>query len=379
MRRSTTLAFLLVYACGNNDAPVPGENAPSTGVGTASVITDGAEIAPNVVVLDPAIAREVGVEDDALVFSAKTEAVPTLAPGDFVVSAEGDGFLRQVTGVDASDSLRYLTRPAELTEVVINGALHASLPLDPVELDLSGRVTLGDPNLALSVTPLTITVTPTVELDLEILGREVTWFSTQLSYTRTTSAGAVVDARAPKSFSTGDIALWRSPKWRFVQNIGPIPIVEVVSIVVAGGLQGRIDGLGTAVVSSACDHLQSYGLAFERGEWNQWSDGDTSCSALQPTFSGALDATVEPYLKGTLAIDFYGVAGPYLTLRDGLAADLHVCPDPGSIALSSPASVLLGADLRKIGGKKYETTVFSHVFPIREWSLDTAQVCSALP
>jgi hypothetical protein len=370
MRRLLLCVALLAVGCGT--APVGGEAE-----GLVAQDEEAMTIKKGVVVLTAEQAQNATVEADSVtVPQGLVHSLKTIAAGDFLVSGEGDGFLRRVVSVESNDALRMQTVDALLTDIVINGSLHTSLALDPIVLDLSGQANIGTEDLGVAVTPFMLSVTPTVDLDIVIKKSSVRTFSTRVRYERTTSLGFSANAKAPASFDTGDIKLWQSPKWRFVQSIGPIPIVEVVSVTVAAGLQGEISAAASLTMEGSCDHTQSYTLGYKNGEWQNNQSGDTTCTPVETDFSAAIgNIALQPYLKGTLAVDFYGIAGPYLSLSDGLLGQIATCPSPAEARLDDTARLAIGADLKKLGGKKYEATIVAAAFPIKRWSVDTSAIC----
>jgi len=373
------LMCVLVVRCASSDDLERSTSASSPAASTEkAVISDTVEIADNVVVLSGDAAKNAIVEEESV--TVPTDSVPksltAIAVGDYVVSGEGDGFLRQVVGVDRSAGLRLRTIEARLADIVINGSVHATLALDPIVLDLSGQAVLGTEDLGVSVTPFILSVTPSVDLTIEIRKNKVVTFATKFRLARSTSLGLSAVAQAPTRFETGDVTLWKSPKWRFVQTIGPVPIVEVLSVTVAAGLRGEISARASTFVSGTCDRTQTYTLGFSDGRWAANQSGDVSCSGAAPTFNSAIgDLSLEAYLKGTLAVDFYGLAGPYVAISDGLLAGVRTCPSPAAVSLDSPARLQIGADLRKLGGPKYETTPVAAAWPIGRWSIDSSSIC----
>ncbi len=132
MRRSdvpphalVALLLLLVFglmSCGK-DSKSPTE--PDNNTGSQTIIADEAKV----IDVQPNLSLQT-ITDNTITYSY-TGGTPDIATGDVLVSGEGEGYLRRVTGVSASaNELTVQTEQAVLTDIIEKGEIDTTLTLD---------------------------------------------------------------------------------------------------------------------------------------------------------------------------------------------------------------------------------------------------------
>jgi hypothetical protein len=187
---------------------------------------------------------------------------------------------------------------------------------------------------------------------------------TSASFTVTGSAAASLKARVSAS---GNCSLESTPILAdpihiatFVGFVGIIPVVIVIQgqIYVDAGLEGSA-AVCTAVSASAS---VTGGVGYDDGSFHPILNGpNTSFNFTPPTISASASAhaDVEPAIQALL----YGVGGPQLGLKAGLAFNADITKSPWW-TLTAPVSLNASLTAPALDLNSGELTLFSHEFPI---------------
>jgi hypothetical protein len=268
---------------------------------------------------------------DRLVFPSNQELLAR-QPGDLIVGAGGSGFLRQVTRVARqADQIVVDTAPASLTDAIIE-AEYTSQLLDD-KSDLSGPslngVFLGFGNTELAAGGgATVTITkgsfafhPAVDIALDIRDSVVHRFDLVASGDLDADLAFHVEGHGQTEVTVGK-DLWTSPPQAFVQTIGTVPVVEVVTVTVSAELSlASDDGMFSLDIGASAHARVEAGQRYIEGTWNPAGTLDTlTIDPSDPVFTGSTSVHAELALPVQLQVSFYDLAGPYVALAPNVAA-----------------------------------------------------------
>lgn len=286
-----------------------------------------AQAKANVIVLERVPGVDLEVLPDSLRVSLDDDAdLADAAPGDIVVCGNGGGFLRRITGIRAEDgNLVVSTERAPLTAAVESGGFHHMLAL-PMgkDIDVSGpegegvAVGLGNATLV-SDGSVDVTIReghfnfdPGFDLALDISGGHLESFEAIAK--GTIDAGLTVDVTLHDLSVKAlyDKELW-SHEYPFFQMIGPIPVVGAVELSVGVGVEVDGSGNGTLTTGGSVSASMAAGARYD-GEWHAVGDHDVWMTPIGTTYDGEGDFSVGAYAYAEVAIKFYDVVGPAISV-----------------------------------------------------------------
>jgi hypothetical protein len=270
---------------------------------------------------------------DQLVFPiAGNETLLERQPGDLLVGGNGTGFLRQVQAiVPQGDQLVVMTTPASLTDAIVQADYNSALLDD--KSDLSGPsfngVYLGFDGTEIQAgggADLTITrgkldFHPSLDLALKIRDHAVSRFDLVASGELDADLAFHVDGHGQTEFRYVK-DLWTSPPQTFVQMVGIVPVVEVVELVVSAEVNiGSDDGIFSLDVGASGHVSVDAGARYIAGTWYSANGHELTLDRSGPTFTGTSKVHVQVLLPVELHVQFYDLAGPYVSLEPKLEVD----------------------------------------------------------
>ena len=218
-----------------------------------AVDSGAAVTSDRVTVIDREPGTEIAVTADRLVLpTVGNEELLARSPGDIVVSGRGAGFLRRVMAVSERDGqIQIATEPAALTDAIVeaeyDGQVHdakwdwSGPKFGGVLLGFGGLEVQGVGAAKLTMTKGSLQFHPQLDLAMKMHYAKISKFDLV--------ASGAFDAELAIKLETAGAAeikynkdLWTSPEWTFVQMIGPVPVVEVVSIVVGLEVNASTEG-----------------------------------------------------------------------------------------------------------------------------------------
>ncbi len=301
-----------------------------------------------VTVLPDGLALE--LTPDSVAFTRTgNEALAARSPGDLVVSAQGEGFLRRVLAVhhDAdTDQVTLDTEPAALGDAVIDGDVSDSLALrdgtsDPdgkwdthtlqlINVDLRAQRPIDNANLTVDIHRAALSLRPTLDLDLAMRGRRLEHFEAVLS--SQLDADLDLEVRARAGTIKPAIKLWKSPPMIFYQQVGVVPVVETAVISVGVRLEITARGDSRVRLKGSLRSALAAGLRYENGQWQRVADASNSLTGSIPAADLDVDQIdVRAYLFTQLDVKFYDVAGPFINVGPYVQVD-HPLDSPAFAA-----------------------------------------------
>ena len=270
---------------------------------------------------------------DRLVFSAADgQALLDRQPGDLVVGGNGTGFLRRVVGVQQQgDQIVVMTAPAALSDALVQADYGSQLVDD--KSDLSGPsldgvfVGLGDTeleaggNVTAKITSGQLSFHPGLDLQLQVRDHAVQRFDLVASGALDADLAIHVEGNGATD-ATFSKELWESPSKTFVQMVGYVPVVEVVKVVVTADVDiGSDDGIFSLDVGASGHAQLDVGKRYIDGTWYSANGHTLTLDRSGPTFTGSTSAHVAVDIGVELEVNFYDLAGPFVSFAPKLEAD----------------------------------------------------------
>lgn len=304
---------------------------------------------PRVFVVEATPGVDVTVEPERLVFRlAGHEDLLRRQAGDILVCSNGTGFIRAVVSVSSADgSITIPTTPAVLGDAIIDGTATDSSDLSDMEgqwkadgkwdgvlpfdgmLEVGNTTVIGNGDVNVSLKDVSIRFKPSVNLDLDIRERRVTYFEAVAS--GTVDASMTVDVS-----TTGNIVvrqdkeLWKSTPKVFVQMVGVVPVVEVVQLTFGVGVEVASEGAATTELGGSVNGTIKAGAVYDYYGSGWKAVGERSVTVVPMAKLTEGDASIDfcVYLYGQLDVMFYDVAGPFIYVAPYVGVS-HTFGEPG--------------------------------------------------
>ena len=266
-----------------------------------------------------------------------------LTPGDVVVGAAGDGFLRRIDEVrQVGGELQLQTSQATLGDAIQQGTIRSTLSLaggtaiqpaagggNGIETrrnalmsplaDLGGTVlldrNLGGADVHVEISRGQLHFEPELDLELELAYGRLRKLSAVASGELSFELGVEASATGAVSWSEERELKSLARRHVFTQMVGWLPIVEVVTVRFFVGLEMEADGGIEASASASTRALVEVGGTFQDGHVEPRAWITASADASQPQWSQWANGRVRVYVRPELDVALYGVVGPGLSVE----------------------------------------------------------------
>jgi Lectin C-type domain len=292
-------------------------------------------IAANVRVIPDEIARLAVAEAGRLTFPLpQAESLRTLASGDVIVAAADAGFLRKVQSVSVRANEIVIEAPqAALTDAILEGGVDAALApeqallrtasahangpiaLPTIDFDAAGKTLFEAEGARVVLANAHVTLHPSLEFGFTIRDAKIAAMNVVMNGELETQAALEVTLARALSKS-GSVPIWQTAApLRFVQFVGAVPIVEMVTIAVDARYAFEADSKISASAGAALTRSGAFGVRYASdGRFSvAGSVGAPVIRALGPAFVGAAKARLRVELVPRIEVRLYGVAGPALS------------------------------------------------------------------
>jgi uncharacterized protein (TIGR02145 family) len=328
--------------------------------GKDSVSSDAEDIVINENVVIPEDDPELAIDEvgDEQITISFTGDAPDIEEDDILVGTENGGYLRKVSSVTIDGNIMEVeTVEAKLTDAIENGSLDTTLSLNfggsnrslyglelvqkmdgvtVVEngINISGTelfdADFNGTNVEISIPTGTITFTP----DLDI-GFDISWGS--LEEFHAIASGALdfdFDIRGEFSGSIADFNNDDDPvelasfSHTFVQFVGIVPIVEVVTLAFEAGYSVDIGYSGAVQAGFDSNVTIECGAIWEQGNWTGVWNPSYDFNWHPPEWNAEAHVEIRGYVRPTISVELYAMAGPYLDVEPYLRYDAGVNANP---------------------------------------------------
>ena len=328
--------------------------------GKDSVSPDDTEpiISENVILPedDPEITVET-IEEDHLTFNF-TGDDPDIVENDILMGTADGGYLRKVTSVIVTgNSMEIQTVQAALVEAIVRGSVDTTLSLNfggsnrglyGLETKyLRDGVTVRDNGINLSGTELfsgsingtnvlltlptgTITFSPNLDIGFDIDGNQVQEF-------HAIAGGALefdFDIRGEFSSAISNFNNDNNPielasfSQTFIQMVGIVPIVEVVTLSFEAGYSVDIGSGGTIQAGFDSNIAIECGAIWEEGNWSGVWNPSYDFDMHQPEWNEESNVNFIGYVRPSIKVALYAVAGPSINIKPFLRYNGEVVNNP---------------------------------------------------
>lgn len=324
---------------------------------------DPAVVNPHLRVID-----QPGVQvaaDTLRVDGAARAELDGVAAGDVLVSSLGTGFLRSVVGVSRDgDALVIATRPASLDDAVVQGSLHTrqdllapgervedrTVEVPPLTVTFDELTLLEDGDDAKVALNGSVTLHPYLDVDLSVAHARVQSF--ELVLHGDLDAAADVDVTAGHELSQSfEKTVWTSSPTVVTEWIGPVPVVEVLTLSLVATGEAHAGVTGTVTLGGVQAHAQlAAGAQYDADAgWTPVADHSLTLDADAPSTDLLVHAGASVNLLARLDVKLYDLAGPYVDV--GPYARVEVADDGDTLTRGGRVGVSadFGGDLSVMG------------------------------
>jgi hypothetical protein len=391
-------------------AKAPSSLAVLAALVTATLVTpacgsqadDEPVVADNVFVLPDDLAKAATVEPGRLSFPLpQADDLRARHAGDVLVSGYADGFLRRVKSIAIRpDAIVFEAPQAELTDAIVNGALDTTLvpaqgalraqalrpqdfrvedraDLPTIDVNVDGNVLFEDKGkgLRIALSKASLALHPSIAFGFGIQDGKVTAMHAVAN--GDFDAHVTVEASVEEALTrTGTTTIWTTPTpLRFVQLVGFVPVVEVVTISVDATYTLEASGKIKASAGASFSRRGSFGVDYAQNKFSVSGEaGDPKITADGPSLEGSATLSAHVELTPRIEVKLYGVAGPTLTAGPSAtlsqnvvgSADLASCSLQLPYSLEAAVRAKVGVDAAVFGHTlaTFETTIYERTFPI---------------
>ena len=294
-------------------------------------------ISGNVFVVDERTGLSLVDAGDSLLVYDVLGRMPAIPPGAVVVGTDGGGYIRRVQSVVAGGRrLSLRTAPAVLTDAVIDGMFDAStrigfsgiaqaagsgtgrselaaaargVSVSGSGLDLSNIVLFSSDSggVALSVTIASgrIEFEPAIDLSMRIVPGKLHGFQANAGGDLRLSCDVAIEASGRiRNSRSMPIA---SVRKTIVRHIGPVPVVEAVTMSFVAGFDVSSDTAFTSEFGIESAGPVRCGMQLAGGVWSSTLDASPSFAPRPFRYDGREGARIVFTLEPRITVEFYGL------------------------------------------------------------------------
>ncbi len=343
------IVVLVLLSCGPTD---PSEESSST------------IISENVVVLDALSGVTIQSITDNQVVLNFSQSTPDISTGDCIISGQvvGDfyGCIRIASSIDIQgNTMTIQTSDARLTDAVIQCSVDTTYSLtmskmvrrpSAIYFDAMDGVTtsgkgliltdvtlysgnVGGANLTVRIISGSIEFEPDMDIGWQIENSQIVEFHAIATGDLVFNCDieGIVDGSLNFSADTTLASFSRV----YVQFVGWLPVVEVVTLSFVGGFD--VAASATASVQTGFNHSNTISVGAEyEGSWSSVWEYNPQLLGHQTDWNASGEFEIRGYVRPTVSVDFYGVLGPYLESEPYLAWRFGIGINPDRVSSETP-------------------------------------------
>jgi Tol biopolymer transport system component len=330
-------------------------------------------------------------EGSTYYFGPQAAAVAALQPGDVIVSAVGEGFIRKVTAVNATaEEIAVATTDATLEDAIEQGTIILHQRLTPADVQ-SAQVLAPGASTSADMTVASL-MDFNVDIDAELMPGVKAYGSASLSADLDMAVSfdgwdwgcgcfPVREAKAVLTTQNVDeLGLLAEAKFSFSKEkeiasytfapiwvtVGPVPVGFFPELSVAVGVEGHAGAKMESKVT--LENTYAVGVHYRRGSgWSPVNDYSRDFDFTPPTLTA--EAEAKAYVAPQLSVKVYGLVGPYFGLQGFLRLSAQPLQTPWwSLYGGIGASAGFEAEALGVGLGNYSWPIWN-----KEWLLAQAQ------
>ncbi len=324
------LAVVLVFSCGDDSG---GPTGPKESERLEPVVAEKTKV------VEQEKITEENVSENEITYTYSGQA-PDIAEGDVLVSGTGDGYLKKVDEVTVeADKITVKASQAALVDAVEQGEIDTTFVLDygagkaavttarGVEImdrgfSLDGFKIVDEDGMTVTITNGAITFVPSLDIDLKIRRKQVEKFHALVNGSLTFDFDVEVSGSKEMDIFEEQSLFGGYPlRTAFIQWIGPVPVVEVVTFDIKAGIV--ITGNANGEVTAGFDQNTTIetGARYDSGTWTPVWEKEVACNGHGVNWNGQSSLNMQAYVRPVVSVDFYAVAGPYIDVVPYLSFD----------------------------------------------------------
>jgi len=319
---SLSLVVITQQACKKEDQSSP-PNEDEVSIPETTKVIDQNTWNSNFISLDST--------DYTITFKKEITNTTPIDVGDIIVSQDGNGLLRKVTGIENSgENIVVKTSFASLTEAIENGSVSIDITLSEqkirrinylkkgVTIDTSDMKSTEETAMEYNIdfyldAPAnkvrlqgSLSILPSIETDLIIKWFSVKKFSVDFivkEEVNLVNTIELIDAEYEKEVSIATVEFHP-----ITALVGGFPVVVVPEIDILCGVELNVESSITTSVGQSLNYTA--GMLFEDGTWSTNKDTIFEFEYSPPNLTAT--AAAKAYIKPQMKLKFYGVVSPYL-------------------------------------------------------------------
>lgn len=386
---ATTAAVAFAVLLASAGMGCSSSSSAAAGSPEAGTPEGGVVLKPHVTVLSDPVMAQATVTANTISFPAAGSAsLLSIGPGAVLVSGYQDGFIVRVQSVQqittqsngihplsggSLASILFNVVPASLTDAIASADFDWTYAPTPLAADAT-QLLAGTATLGWSLTAST-TISPSIEVQGQIRDGAVTSFQTTFTTVAADSVTESISFSGSQSWS-GSVPV-ASASQRFIEFLGPVPVVGNVSLAIVAGYTANVTAEAIVSLGETCSVTQTDGVSYD--PTNGWAGTDSTtkqCTNQPPSLSLEAAANASVYFSPTIQLTFWGVGGPSLSAQIGVSAAVTTCAPPATWSINGYVSGSVGADVSVLGvGAQFTHPLGQATYPIASGNFNLPADC----
>ncbi|MBX3728221.1 MAG: SUMF1/EgtB/PvdO family nonheme iron enzyme [Candidatus Sumerlaeia bacterium] len=288
--------------------------------------------------------------------------------GTYLVGTAFDGFLVRVLTVgQTGTTLSISTTPATLAEVLVGGQAGAlpsrlGLPVgasakvqtlggtnpdewDRIEWTLSGEALFAAEGVTVELPTAVVTLRPEIELAFAIESGQLTYFHAVADGHLGVDLAAQVVVAGPGTWSEERAIPDTTLTQTYVQYVGEVPVVEVVTFELVGRVE--VEALGAVEFESgqAFESQVRVGAEYASGSWRELRGFGAETPSTSLDWQANAAASVRVAVFPRIEVEFYAFDGPSFTIEPFIDFDTGTTWNPLACSYKLDVGVDASLDL----------------------------------
>jgi hypothetical protein len=271
-------------------------------------------------------------------------------------------------------AVEVFTTDARVFDLTSELRTRKKIELPPVRVDASGRILVGTAEKGVTCTKCIVQFNPVINVGVNVNDSKLESFAVEFDGLMT--ANLEVSAVSPENAKVDTEAKLFEQSFHFLQNVGPVPIWEDVTVTVLARAQGQTDGK-TAIRIGLGEEKRIRGLlAFEGASWDAFQEGPAKFVQENPTLSVERQGLAKLTLVPRVDVKLYGISGAAIEVGAAVQLDARACNKPPLWKTTSGLNVAVSGDLRAFQAEgRFEKELFREEKDLAAGDLPAGTTC----